>query len=449
MSASAPPAAEIVTPSRRETLTRRVVILAVLAGLFLRLAFALTYWVGKPLTQDESEYLALAASLAEGQGLHYGTGPGSSTVNQIGRAPLYPAFLASLAIIDPRVVSRPTEAPATVKIAQSVLGAVIIWLVSVLATRAAGPIAGAVASVIAAVYPPMIWISSYVLSETLFSLLALASAHLLDRAIQNSWYGPKSDRSSTFYGLLAGLSTGAAALTRPTMLIFLACAIVWLIRHQRTNIVLALTIGALLPIAPWTLRNFREHGRFVLIAPQGGVTFWTGNHPLSPGEGDLAANPALKRANLELRGDYPGLSPEELESIYYREAFRHIAEDPLWWLGLEARKFFYTWIPIGPSYLLHSPRYFLATIVSYGLLLPFAVVGFFWLRRTVHQPHAMWLLAVSAVLTCLIFFPQERFRIPILDPVLIVCAAALADRRGRPRAATELEGRSFSPVVGG
>jgi hypothetical protein len=31
---------------------------------------------------------------------------------------------------------------------------------------------------------------------------------------------------------------------------------------------------------------------------------------------------------------------------------------------------------------------------------------------------------------CLVFFPQERFRIPVIDPALLVSAAALA---GRPR----------------
>jgi hypothetical protein len=30
---------------------------------------------------------------------------------------------------------------------------------------------------------------------------------------------------------------------------------------------------------------------------------------------------------------------------------------------------------------------------------------------------------------CLIFFPQERFRIPVMDPTLIVCASGLAGRR--------------------
>jgi len=58
-------------------------------------------------------------------------------------------------------------------------------------------------------------------------------------------------------------------------------------------------------LAPWTLRNAREYGRFVLVASEGGVTFWTGNPPLAIGEGDMAANPVIKRANAALAG--PGI----------------------------------------------------------------------------------------------------------------------------------------------
>jgi hypothetical protein len=36
----------------------------------------------------------------------------------------------------------------------------------------------------------------------------------------------------------------------------------------------------------------------------------------------------------------------------------------------------------------------------------------------------MWILAAGAVATCLVFFPQERFRIPVLDPALILLASA-------------------------
>jgi hypothetical protein len=70
-----------------------------------------------------------------------------------------------------------------------------------------------------------------------------------------------------------------------------------------------------------------------------------------------------------------------------------------------------------------------ASLASYLLLLPFAVAG---ARRLLassrRRPTALLLLATSSVLVCLVFFPQERFRIPVIDPTLIVCAAALASR---------------------
>ena len=126
-------------------------------------------------------------------------------------------------------------------------------------------------------------------------------------------------------------------------------------------------------LAPWIARNARVHGQFVLGAPHGGVTFWTGNNPLARGEGDMAANPDIRRAQLALEAAHPGASVQQLDSIYYREALGFIASHPLGWIGLLARKAFYTVVPIGPSYRLHSNRYFAASLVSYGS--PAAVRG--------------------------------------------------------------------------
>jgi hypothetical protein len=186
-------------------------------------------------------------------------------------------------------------------------------------------------------------------------------------------------------------------------------------------------VAAAAVVAPWTARNARVYGRFVLVASEGGVTFWTGNHPLSRGEGDLAANPDLKAAELAFRRAHPGLTPEQLEPLYYRDAFQHIVANPAWWLTLLARKTLYTVIPLGPSYTLHSTKYWVASIASYLLLLPFAAAGAVRLWRSPRRPAALFVLGASAVLVCLVFFPQERFRIPVIDPVLIVCAAAVAD----------------------
>jgi hypothetical protein len=211
------------------------------------------------------------------------------------------------------------------------------------------------------------------------------------------------------------------------MLFFLPLAALWLWRRHRASLAIALLVTTVAVVIPWTARNYRVYDRFVLVASEGGVTFWTGNHPLARGEGDLAANPAIKQADITFRAAHAGLTAEELEPLYYRDAFAYIAAHPGWWAGLLVRKAFYTIVPTGPSYTLHSLRYLALSVVSYVALLVTAIYGVRFIPRN-RRPVALFLLAASAVLVSLVFFPQERFRIPVIDPTLIVCAAASVHR---------------------
>jgi hypothetical protein len=397
----------------------RPIAAAALVAVVLRLAFGLGYWVGKPMTHDEREYLALAESLAAGRGFTYPAAHESGTAQQFGRAPVYPLFLAAIGATH----STSGSAPARVKIVQSVLGAVLVVAIGAIAGRAAGARAGALAAGIAACYPPLVWLPAYVLSETLYSVLASSSVLVLQIAVTRSRRA-RSPREGGPLALFAGALVGVAVLTRPAMLVFVPLALLWLFRAQRHVLAVAFLAAAIAVIAPWTARNYRVYGRFVLVASEGGVTFWTGNHPLAIGEGDLAANPQIKRAELEFRRAHEGLSAEALEPLYYRDALGHIKADPLWWIGLLAKKAFFTVVPAGPSYAVHSARYRITSIASYLLLLPFALYGFRVLRRAEEPPVALGLLVLSSVVVCLIFFPQERFRVPVVDPALIVAAAA-------------------------
>lgn len=395
-------------------------LVAAAVGFGVRLAFGFGYWVGKPLTHDEHEYLTLAANLAEGRGFTYGAAPAEGE-ERFSRPPLYPVFLAFLARTPLREDDR-ASAIRRAKVAQAFFGAASVLLVGRLAL-AAGPPAGVVAAFIAALYPPLIWITAFVWSETLYSALALAAALALARAVEGARNG-SSAPPPTGRLVLAGVAAGAAALTRSMGLVFTAFAAVWLVWGRPVRAALVFLVAAGLTIAPWSLSTSLVHGRPILVAADGGVNFWIGNHPLSPGEGDMAANPAIKTANRAFRERHAGLTPEALEPFYWRDAWRNIAERPLWWLGLMARKMFYLWVPVGPSYTLHSRRYYVASVLSYGLLLPLALAGIGRLRRRGARPAAAFLLAGSTLLAELAFFPSERYRIPVVDPVLVMCAAA-------------------------
>ena len=151
--------------------TSGLVATAVAVGLVLRLVFALGYWTGKPLTHDEREYLALGRSVARGDGFQYPADePSPGTGQQFGRAPGYPLFLAALGVTAPS-----GHAPRRVQIAQACVGALGIWLMAAIAGRVAGDRAAVAAAAIAAVYPALVWMPSYVLSETLYSTVALAA----------------------------------------------------------------------------------------------------------------------------------------------------------------------------------------------------------------------------------------------------------------------------------
>ena len=401
---------------------RRWIVACVLLGLVLRIAFALLYWTGRPLTHDEREYLALARSVARGDGFQYPADePSPGTAQRFGRAPGYPAFLATLGVTQPV-----DHVPRRVQIAQSVVGALGIWLIAAISARAAGPRAGIAAAAIAAVYPPLVTLPAYALTETLYSTVALSAALLLQDSDPLV-----SRRSAKRPGsvLPGGVVTGISILIRPVMVFFVPLAALWMIWRRRFAAAIAFVLITALSVLPWTLRNRHVYGRWVAIASEGGVTFWTGNHPLARGEGDLAANPELK-----FREAHPGLSPEQLEPFYYRDAAQWIRVHPLQWMALIGRKAFYTVVPIGPSYTLHSARYIAASAAPYLLLLPVAVAGAWrwWRRRPANSlasPAPLWLMAAATVAAGLVFLPQERFRIPVIDPALIVAAAMLAGLR--------------------
>lgn len=408
----------------------RAVLAAAALGLVARLAFGLLYWTDKPLTRDEQEYLSLARSLSAGHGFVYDDILRNGPIEPFGRAPGYPAFLAIVG----GGAGHVSAVPVAVDVAQSVIGAVGILLIGVLTQRMAGPAASAAAAWLAALYPPLVWIAGYAMSEALFWPIGLTAAWLVDRAVD-----PRARALAPF---AAGLVVGIGILVRPALVFFVPLAALALLvereygrrrlRRRGVNLCAAFALGLALVVGPWTVRNYLHHDRLMFVASEGGVTFWTGNHPLAVGDGDMAANPAIRLDNLRLRAAHPGVSEDALEPIFYREAIAWILAHPLDWIWLELRKMFYLVVPVGPSYTLHSSRYLWLSIASYLGVLVLAGMGLS--RQRLVMGPGLPSLVGSAVVAALVFLPQERFRIPIIDPFLVMLAGVgLASwRSGHP-----------------
>ncbi len=404
---------------------RSWILAAAALGFALRLAFSLGYWVGQTPTRDEREYLSLARSLAAGHGFTYDESLRSGSIEPFSRAPGYPLFLA----LTGGGRSDGESLPMSVKIAQAIVGAIGVVIAGVIGRRLAGERAGVAAAAMAAIYPPLVWIAAYTLSEAIAWPLGLFAAWRFDAMLG----AEPSQRTRA--ALLAGLATGVAILVRPGLIVFAGLAALWLVWRRRPLLALWLVAGIVVLVGPWTVRNYMREGRVILVAAEGGVTFWTGNHPLARGEGDMAANPQLKVASNAIRAAHPDLDEVRLEPIYYREALAWIRAHPIDWAALEARKLFYLIVPIGPSYWLHSARYAIASVVSYALALALAVAGVVRLGSTRGRAPGLWLLLASAIVMCLVFFPQERFRIPAIDPALVILAGAVWSPRGTAKAA--------------
>lgn len=384
----------------------------------IRLLFCAFYWVGKPVTHDAQEYLLLAENVVEGKGFAYEITPGDK-VEHHERAPIYPLFLAIIMTIF-------SKNYLAIKIIQAILASFLPLIIYKASKLLFNERTGFVAAWITAIYPPLIWGTAEFLSESLFTLIAAAGFYYLIK-FQKS--GSLKDLCIAILYLLIG------AHTKPVMLMGFPFIVLWIFLRKGVKRSLAFkhavffTIVSILLLIPWTVRNYTVQKKFILIASEGGITFWTGNNELAVGDGDMAANPQIKLLNNELRKQHGYPSPAEMERVYYSEAVRFIKTEPGSFFLLLLKKTFYFWFPVGRSMSLFSLKHQITSHISYFPILLLAVIAVIKLIQAHKTPFLPLISMLSAMTACVIFFPQERYRIPMTDPFLIMLAAYLISEK--------------------
>lgn len=160
------------------------------------------------------------------------------------------------------------------RITAALLGTLSVALVYAIAGAALGPAVARAAGWLAAVFPPMVFLSGSLVAENLFVFLMLVAAWATLRA--------REQGHRFAWAVLAGVACGLAALTRTNGLALLLPVAVGLaaasgLRPRRLPVRALLVpaaalLAAALTIAPWTVRNAAAFGEFVPVSTQGGYT---------------------------------------------------------------------------------------------------------------------------------------------------------------------------------
>jgi 4-amino-4-deoxy-L-arabinose transferase-like glycosyltransferase len=431
---------------------------AILAlALVLRVAYV-AVTIDTPTTLDPADFSRTALSIAQ-----TGSYPASNRAPGAGpsafRPPGYPYFLAGVYAIAGQ------EAPAAGRIVGAFLGTLSVALIGLIALRLWGKRVSVIALFLAAIAPPLVILSTALISEALFVPVVLGAVVC---AIEF-----RRSRGCYRWAIATGVLVAVAALTRTNgMLLIVPFALALApargrrLRPASWAPAAAMFLAAVLAVTPWTVRNWLVMHTFVPISDESGYTLAGTYDQVSRAnrvepavwvEAEHGASPEYAQINFSASIGHWG----ELEfgDKLQAQAIAEIKADPAYVLKVgywnALRMFHLTELNLAVLNLSNTdiPR-IPAQFEIYGFY-PLGVLALAGLltRRARRAPRWLWLvpllLATSVFVTGFI-----RFRSP-LDPFFVMLAAlAVATvperwqrwraRRARPVPDLRVE----SPVAG-
>lgn len=300
------------------------------------------------------------------------------------------------------------------------IGALLVWPTYRLGLMVGGRAVAVLAGALVAVTPNVAYYAIHFASEPLHSVLLTSAVLTLAR-------GARERRPACV--LLAGLLLGASGLARPLSIYFLpffALALrAWVPTGTAARWTALLAAGVAMAVLPWSARNYIVHDRWLLVASNGGSTFWGSNNDV------VAGDPVLRGewiSTLILRGDHSPIDslPNEVDrdQAEFERGKQWVRQNPSAAVRLAGWKLVKLFTPFPTS---SNRTYVLGTAAGYLLLVPFVIPGLVVLLRGGREVRSI--LAILAapvagtVLAAVVFYGSNRFRAPI-EPLLIIVAAA-------------------------
>ena len=405
----------------------RKVDAAVLAlALVLRLA-----WVGYIQARggalfgpDAQTYQHLAQTLLEGKGLRMTNFPGlfadgrEHLVVRSHRPALLPVMLAGIYTVTGVRVW-------VVRLLMAVLSALTCVLAARLARGLfAGPKAaatGAVAGLLMAVYPQLVYYAGTLTTETLCTLLLVLAIGVM----LSAW---RAERGWWRWGL-AGAVLGLAVMARSSLLLFPCAAALWVVvvrRPRRRALAEAALVlaGFAVAMTPLWVRNYRVHGHFLAATAEGGYTLWISNNSEADGSGHCPMP--------QKQAEFNGLSEYGVDRVFRQRAIRWIRENPGHFVRLAGVKLMRLW-RLWPHAEFVGTGAAVVGGMSFVPVLVLAVWGAVVTRGMWRPLLLFYLLFLYYSVLHTVFVALTRYRVPMMPCLIILAAVGLLDIAGRLR----------------
>jgi len=433
---------------------KNYVLLGIIAGaVLLRLGAA--FLLGNPVVAlpgiaDQVSYHALASRLSSGHGFTFGhgwwpyTAAGEPTAHW---SYLYTLFLAGIYTVI-------GIHPQVARILQAVLGGILMPLFSyriarqVFRLRFPGTPTIETISLSAAawmaLYGYFIYYAAALMTETFYIIGILWTLDCALR-IQNqaSIEGDKNFNVKPGLWIELGLAVGFAVLLRQVFLLFIPFLFGWLLwvflrstqrgsltRRAFTELLRGGLICAavlVLLIAPITVYNYNQFDQFVLLNTNAGFAFFWGNHPIYGDYFVPILTPDMGSYQALIPEELRGLNEAALDQALLKLGIGFVTSDPVRFLKLSITRI--------PAYIMFWPAAAsslpsnLTRVLSFGLALPFMILGFaIWIQDV--QKRHIWAAPGALLLLFMVVYSAIhllswaliRYRLPV-DAVGLIFAA--------------------------
>jgi hypothetical protein len=421
------------------------VILAVIILLAVVLRVGVALYLGNeidspPLLTDQRSYDALGQRLITGHGFSFAVGWYPFTAPDTPTA--HWSFLYSLYTATVYALFGPQ--PLIGRIVQAILGGLLLpWMVYRLNRRVfrAPSIAPKIAAHglqpeylallaagISTIYFYFVLYAATLMTETYYIVALLWS---LDMALT------LTEKATWPRALAFGLSLGVATLLRQSILPWIVVLAIWLMwvgyrsgRVRRTIGSLALAGGIVAAmIAPFTIRNYREYGQFLLLNSNAGYAMYSAQHPMH-------GTNFQEFIGVPIPEGMQGQNEAQMDRELMQLGIGFILADPGRYLLLSASRipdYFEFW-PTADTSLLNN----VGRVGSIGVFLPFMLAGI-WLALRWAGPKAQggWKVFSTTPIALLLLFmivystmhiftwAMPRYRLPVDALALSFAALAL------------------------